>query len=293
VATLNIEFAADDGVVLRGSFVHPDGPGPWPGVAMAQGAGAHKEWFLPLLAQRLSEVGIASLAFDNRSFGESDGIPRCEIDPSMQVRDYRAAISYMDARDDVSRIGAFGTSLSGGVVLGVGGLDHRLSCVVAQVPFLDGEETYRRRYSVEQAKELRRRHDADRQQRFLGRPPEYVVHANEDVENPGAGRSSNRVKFFQQLSDAERAVWQNSITLRSIELIGEFSVAASIPLISPTPVLFILVEAELPWAKTAYELAREPKKLIVLPGDHYDVYLGQKDEALQATVAWFSEWLDG
>jgi hypothetical protein len=41
-----------------------------------------------------AEAGLASLVFDNRSFGVSDGEPRHEMDPWQQVSDYRAAITY-------------------------------------------------------------------------------------------------------------------------------------------------------------------------------------------------------
>lgn len=33
------------------------------------------------------KVGLASVVYDNRGFGESDGEPRQEIDPWLQIRD--------------------------------------------------------------------------------------------------------------------------------------------------------------------------------------------------------------
>src|ERR1700694_2799695 len=117
-----IEFKADDSTMLRGWLKLPDRAGPHPLVVMTHGAGGHKEWFLPGLSDILLEAGIAALAYDHRNLGESDAEPRFEIDPPLQIRDYRTAITYAGTLPDIdrSRIGVFGTSLSGGHVLVVG-----------------------------------------------------------------------------------------------------------------------------------------------------------------------------
>jgi uncharacterized protein len=40
-------------------------------------------------------------------------------------------------------------------------------------------------------------------------------------------------------------------------------------------------------ALAAFENALEPKKLVLLPGGHYDVYVAQRDAAISAAVDWF------
>ena len=90
---VDIEFDAE-GVTLRGWFYRPDGArGPWPTVVMAHGFSAVKEMYLDAFAEGFAAAGLASLVFDNRNFGASDGEPRQEIDPWAQVRDYRHAIT--------------------------------------------------------------------------------------------------------------------------------------------------------------------------------------------------------
>jgi dienelactone hydrolase len=59
------------------------------------------------------------VAYDHRSFGDSEGEPRQELDPWLQVRDYRHAITYAETLKDVDpdRVGIWGTSYAGGHVL--------------------------------------------------------------------------------------------------------------------------------------------------------------------------------
>jgi hypothetical protein len=62
------------------------------------------------------------------------------------VFDYRDAITFAGtlAEVDASRIGAWGSSYSGGHVLVVGAIDRRVRCVVSQVPLISGHRNARR-----------------------------------------------------------------------------------------------------------------------------------------------------
>lgn len=87
------------------------------------------------------------LAYDHRNFGDSDGEPRQELDPWVQVRDYRHAITFAQTLDGVDRdrVGVWGSSYAGGHVLVVAAIDRRVGCVVAQVPTISGWESTLRR----------------------------------------------------------------------------------------------------------------------------------------------------
>src|SRR3546814_14861075 len=62
---------------LRGVLQLPEGDGPHPIVIMAHGQGGLKEWpNIPSVSAVLCAAGIATLAFDYRNFGDSDGEPR-------------------------------------------------------------------------------------------------------------------------------------------------------------------------------------------------------------------------
>jgi uncharacterized protein len=136
----NIEFNAD-GVTLRGWFYVPDQKSDkFPVVVMAHGFTALKEMTLDRYADVFCNGGLAVLVYDNRCLGDSDGTPRHDIDPVAQRRDYRCAITFaqQQAEVDPAWVGIWGTSYTGGTVLGVAALDKRVKAVVSQVPFVHG-----------------------------------------------------------------------------------------------------------------------------------------------------------
>ena len=123
----DVEFPTEDGLRLRGWLYRPDeGTGPFPLIVMAHGFSATKEMHLDDFAEVFSQAGFLVLVYDNRNLGASDGEPRGEIDPWQQIRDYRTAITWASAREDVdgARIGVWGSSYSGGHVLVVAAQDH-------------------------------------------------------------------------------------------------------------------------------------------------------------------------
>ena len=67
--------------------------------------------------------------------------------------------------------------------------------------------------------------------------------------------------------------------------------------VSPTPLLIVaaagdhLTVSDL--AIGTYERAREPKKLVILPGGHFDANVAGFDAAAGAATAWFSQHLLG
>src|SRR2546425_5918346 len=134
----DVEFNAE-GTILRRWLYLPDGAADRvPGVVMAHGLSAVKEMYLDAFAEVFAAAGLAVLVFDNRNFGASDGEPRQEIDPWVQVRDYRHAITYAGTLPEVdaARIGIWGSSYSGGHVLVVAAIDRRVKAVVSQVPLI-------------------------------------------------------------------------------------------------------------------------------------------------------------
>ena len=60
--------------MLRGWHYVPDGAqGTVPTIVMAHGFSAVKEMYLDRFAEAFAEAGLASIVFDNRNFGASDG----------------------------------------------------------------------------------------------------------------------------------------------------------------------------------------------------------------------------
>src|SRR5689334_17237418 len=110
-----------------------------PAIVLGHGFGVRKE-SLVTEATQLTAAGFVTLAIDYRTLGESGGEPRGSIIPLNQVEDFRNAITWLQQRDDVDpgRIGIWGASFGGGVVIMTAALDQRVRAVVAMAPIVNG-----------------------------------------------------------------------------------------------------------------------------------------------------------
>ena len=293
----DIEFSAE-GVMLRGWLYRPEGTSsPAPAVVMSHGFSAVKEMYLDRFAQAFADAGLAALVYDNRNFGASDGEPRQEIDPWAQVRDYRAAITYAATRPEVDpdRIGVWGSSYSGGHVLVIGAIDRRVKCVAAQVPMISGHANSRALVRADFIPVFQAQFNSDRAARFRGEPPAMVPVVDEDPLAPSALPTPDSYKWFTDTHQTRAPAWRNEVTLRSVEMFTEYEPGTYLPWISPTPLLMCVAELDVltptDIAIAGYQQAREPKKLVVLPGGHFDAYVAGFDLASGAAVEWFNQHL--
>jgi fermentation-respiration switch protein FrsA (DUF1100 family) len=297
MAQRSIEFDAE-GVTLRGWFYDADGvSGAAPTVVMAHGFSAVKEMYLDKYAETFAAAGLNALVFDNRNFGASDGEPRQEIDPWVQVRDYRHAITYATTLPEVDndRIGVWGSSYSGGHVLVVAAIDRRVKAVVSQVPLVSGHDNVRALVRADFLDGLRAGFDADRLARFEGQEPAMLPVVDKDPLAPSALPTPDSYTWFTETHELRAPSWRNEVTLRSVEMFTEYEPVAYIPYISPTPLLIlparndVLTPTDL--AIAAYEKAREPKKLQILPGGHFDAYVAGFEHSSVPARDWFLEHL--
>jgi len=293
----DIEFAAEDGVTLRGwLYVPDDATGSVPGIVMCHGFSAVKEMYLDRFGQLFADSGMAALVYDNRNLGASDGEPRQEIDPWQQVRDYRDAISFARGLPEIDgdRIGVWGSSYSGAHVLVVGAIDRRVKCVACQVPLISGHVNARRLVRADLIAPTREMFDADREARYRGEPPAMIPVVAPEGE-PCALPTPDSYEWFTT-SGAERAPsWVNECTLRSIEMFWEYEPGAYLAHVSPTPLLMVVAAGDhltvSDLAIDAFERAREPKKLEILPGGHFDAYIADFERSSSVSRDWFLEHL--
>jgi dienelactone hydrolase len=127
-----------------------------PAVLLCHGWGGTKD-HLARYAEKYARAGFASMTFDYRGWGASDGriIPEGDAMPlleagvqMLQVRVLRETIDPIDRAEDIvnclsflasepgidpARIGLWGTSYGGGHVVYVAGNDDRVKAVVAQI----------------------------------------------------------------------------------------------------------------------------------------------------------------
>lgn len=293
----DVEFLSQ-GTICRGWLYQPDRQAaPAPAVVMAQGFTGVKEIDLPAFAERFASAGLVVLLFDYRHFGASEGEPRGQMFPQLQLEDYRNAISFLQEHPQVDPdcIGAWGTSFSGGHVLHLGAFDRRLRAVVSQMPTTSLLANVRRVHSAESFARAIERLERDRRERYRSGQVTYVpVVADGDQECVLPGRAE-LARLTRQGHEAP--TWRNAITAESFEKILEYTPAANMRFISPTPLLMILAgldtltSADL--AMDAYEAALEPKSLVWLRCGHHDVYDAPQyfERACGAAIAWFLQHL--
>src|SRR5262245_56178512 len=109
VVQQSVRFKTQDNVSLHGWFYVPQKI-PAPCIIMTHGFTALKEHYLSKYAEFFATSGMCVLVYDNRNFGESDGEPRFEVNPELQVRDLSDAISYVQTKPCVNakKIGLWG-----------------------------------------------------------------------------------------------------------------------------------------------------------------------------------------
>lgn len=294
----DITFETGDGVTLHGWHYLPDHqPEKAPTIIITHGFSAVKEMYLDRYAEVFAAAGLASIVYDNRNLGASGGEPRQEIDPWAQIRDYRDAISFAETLPgtDPERIGIFGSSYSGGHVMAVAAIDRRVKAVVAQAPLISGHANIRRLIRADRLTGLRALFDADRRARYRGEPPMTLPVVDQAPDAPSALPTPDSWQWFTETHAARAPSWRNEITLRSVEMLTEYEPAIYLPFVSPTPLLMIvalddhLTVADL--ALEAFETARHPKKLVTLPGGHFDAYVSEFAAASEAATDWFAQHL--
>ncbi|WAC91902.1 alpha/beta hydrolase [Mycobacterium sp. Aquia_213] len=134
------------GTRCAGWLTLPDGPGPHPGLVLAHGLGATHGMSLSQYEQHFAKSGVATLAFDYRYTGESDGEPRQQFGMRAHRQDVEAACDYLREHGsiDASRLGLWGTSLGALHALQAAAHGVEVAAVVVQCPIVHGPGTLQR-----------------------------------------------------------------------------------------------------------------------------------------------------
>jgi fermentation-respiration switch protein FrsA (DUF1100 family) len=291
-----VEFPADGGTLLRGWLYKPgEGVGPYPAITMAHGYAGIRQHGLERFAEAFAASGFVVLVHDHRGFGASEGAPRHDIDPWQQVADWRYAVSYLESRPEVdtNRIGLWGTSYAGGHAIVLGATERRLKAVVSQVPTISGYQQGQRRIAPENVIPLEAAFAEDERGRARGEEPRRQLIVSNDPTVPASYRTPDAIAFYNQPLGEGR--WENNVTVRSTRAARMYEPGVWLPRVSPTPILLVVAMGDTmtvtDLALAAYERALEPKKLVMIPGGHFDPYLSQFETASTAAVDWFKTHL--
>ena len=284
---IDVEFPSHDGVTLRGWLYRPDGgrDAPGPAVVMAHGFSATRTMGLDRYAEVFAAGGLTALVYDHHGLGASDGEPRQVIDPWLQARDYRAALTWLGARDDVdaARLGVWGSSFAGGVALVVAAIDRRVRAVVANVPWSGSPGTD---YVDTDASFAAMRDALDDPEgpgtvTMRGEPagPAAVVEAPDEAL-PAFLPQPESSEWFLRVGRAPASGWENRVWFGVPPADAPtFDPGVAVAHVAPTPLLMVVATddnlAATDVALAAFERAGEPKSLELIDGHHFVPYDGE------------------
>jgi uncharacterized protein len=272
----------------------------YPGLVVGHGTAQTKK-SLVNQGEFFSQAGYVVLAIDYRTFGESEGEPRGQLFPLVQVEDFRNGVSFLQRAPGVNRerIGIWGTSNSGGTVIYAAAVDPRIKAVVAQVPVVDHYRWMRWLRSQKEWWELLDRVEEDRQRRYdTGESARIPVSTLDTFcYRPLLQNMIAKTKAAMERSGkAPLAPGATDVVLESIEKALEFSATSVIDRIAPRAISIITTKEDdahpIEQIVDAFEIAREPKSLTLLDMYVLDVYSEPGlSIALGKAVEWYDKFL--
>ena len=269
---------------------------PCPAIVLGHGFGAVKEALI-VEAKALARAGFIALAIDYRSFGESGGNVRGNLFPLDQVEDFRNAISWLQARDDVDpgRIGIWGMSFGGGIVIQTAAVDRRVKAVVSIVPVVNGKRWLHSLWGADRFEQLRLMAEADRKTRFetgvSGRIP--LVGMDFPAAITMDARGAAQYMKIQEQTDRPPMQGTPDLSLESIEKIIEFAPDAFIHHIAPRPLMIIAAGGwdmmhPIDQIQESFAKAGAPKQLVALPCEGNEVYVPPAlDQLFEHAIGWY------
>lgn len=247
-----------------------------PVVIMAHGFGAERSFGLPAFAEYFAQNGLGVYLFDYRCFGESEGKPRNYVDPGRHLQDWKSALAHVRSLPDINahKIALWGSSFSGGHVIVTASADHKISAIVAQVPFVDSISTAFKlgfKFVLQAAPHAIR--DFCRSITF--RDPHYVKIIGNPDEFAVMNTPESYAGYLSMIP--EDSQWENRCPARILLKFGTYRPVASAHKIK-CPALIMLGENDsLIDAGAVEKTAKKiPKaELVKYPFGHFDIYTGK------------------
>ena len=250
-----------------------------PVVVMGHGLGGVKEMRLDAYAERFTAAGYACLAFDYRHFGASSGEPRQLLSIGKQLADWRAAVAFARALDEVDnhRIILWGSSFGGGLVIDVAASDPGISAVISQCPFTNGFASALASDPFSSAR-VALRAGADVLAAALRRSPVRVALAG-PPRSAALMTAPDAESGYRALADLAPA-FRNEVTARfGLALPGYFPGRRARKVRCPIYFAICSTDTVAPAHATRRHAARAPLGEIGdYPFGHFDIYLGQPFE---------------
>lgn len=263
------------GLTVRGVFHKPDGlDGQIPIVVMFNGFATEWQFGTQSFIEQFVANGLATLNFDYRSFGQSDGQPRQLLDIPEQLNDCRAAIQHALSQSwvDNDRLILWGSSLGGGHAISMAS-EFQPKALVAQVPHCCAREAFK---TVSLTSVFTGMGSAikDAVCSKFGAAPVYLPVVEEPSVYGVMNHPSWKQHYFKLSKDSD--TWQNGIVARGLLRGGDYrpiTVAETIQ--SKTLLVAGKQDAGVPFSSVEDTAAKIANcELFAYEGDHFEVYHG-------------------
>ena len=287
-----VEFSAGDGTTLRGRLHLAEGRATAV-IVMSHGFGGIAAQ-LDHYAALFCKSGFTVLVYDHRGFGASDGAIRQEVDPHVQLDDWRDAITFatlLPETDADCGVGVWGSSFAGGLAMVLAATDPRVRCAVSQVPNVSGHRNGLQLFTSQERETIARLATEDRISRTRGAPPMLV---------PSFPRAGEFGAFMRGVPDTVLQIatqypdWRNEVTVRSLEHLVQFEPGGWAPFVH-CPLLMVVAENDVcTFTDVQLEVFQDipaPSELVCFDGNHFDAYREFFRETSEPARRWFEQHL--
>ncbi len=277
-----------EGVNLHATLYYPESAKPpLPTIVMSHGWGGTAAMLRPQAAD-FAQAGYLVIAFDYRGWGESgarmiratpasagnstDGRVSGEmrelrevVDPLDQALDIQNVIHWAmgESAVDKTRLGLWGTSFSGGLIVYVAARDARVRALVSQVGYMG--------------------------QPIASAPPAALERSYGDATRRARGELDYPPPGAREIGNLRGAPLREKFLL--------YAPVEDVAKVINCAMLFIAAENEELFdnrqhPRLAYERANEPKRYVVIPGiAHYGIYGEAREQATRLAIDWFDQYL--
>lgn len=295
---IDVTFESD-GLALAGHLRIPDDGGPLPALVFTGPLTGVKEQVVGRYADGLAEHGFATLAFDHRSFGGSEGVPRQDESVGGKLADLRDAVSLLATHPSVDpdRIGCVGVCLGGGYAVRASAADPRIAAIATVAGCFNSPAAFRDGMGPDGYRRTLRRFADQLTADARGGDTAYlpaVAEAGGDAAMPG-----REPWDYYGTERSTAAGWENRITTRSIRELLTFDAAGAAEVLPPTPLLVIHGRRDDYCSPEGAESLVErhgAAELVWLDAqEHIDLYDVDRyvDAAVSHLAAWFGRTLGG
>ncbi|MGH9243599.1 MAG: alpha/beta hydrolase [Acidimicrobiales bacterium] len=233
-----ITFRSDD-VALAGHLRLPEEGTPVPAVVFTGPFTGVKEQVTGTYAAALAERGYATLAFDHRNFGQSEGQPRQHEDSAGKARDLLDAVSFLATHPgvDSDRIGSVGICLGGSYALRHAAFDPRVRALTLVAGGFNSPVDMRAGMGPERYRQILAELATIAERTFATGEVPYIPAVSADQRD--AAMPGDEPWAYYGTERAASPRWVNRVTRLSIRELLTLDAMSTAELVSPTPTLIV------------------------------------------------------